>query len=320
MNRILTCPHCGPTLSEARLRCDRCGRELVYISETEFVGHEAEPEPGAAKPGIARRAGLWAGVAAAVVIVVAMAGLTIPGRQPSAPVPRDASMVMAAQPPAALSDAAAATARSRAAETRKEDVPQSSHKPGDLEEALARYRDALGEKPTDPELMANVGQILVAMNRPAEAVPFLEAAVEAEPFAVVSRFDLAVAYGRSGRLKEAVEQYDTLVRSGSADPRVHHNAGLALRQLGRNAEATMAFERATALAPEQATGWLGLALSLEADGRGGEAAAALEHYLSLEPSGPDADNVRARIARLRLVAEASAAPPEAGTAASRRRP
>jgi predicted Zn-dependent protease len=289
----------------------------VYISETEFVGHETEPEAGEAKPGIARRAGFWAGVAAAVVIVVAMAGLTIPGRQTSAPVPREASMVMAAQQPTALS---AAVARSRAAETRKDDVPKASHKPGDLEEALARYREALGEKPTDPELMANVGQILVAMNRPAEAVPFLEAAVEAEPFAVVSRFDLAAAYGRSGKLKEAVEQYDALVRSGSADPRVHHNLGLALRQLGRNAEATAAFERATALAPEQAPGWLGLALSLEADGRGGEAAAALEHYLSLEPSGPDADNVRARIARLRSVAEASAAPPEAGTATSRRRP
>jgi Flp pilus assembly protein TadD len=320
MNRILTCPHCGPTLSEARLRCDRCGRELVYVSEAEFVGHEPGPEAGAEKPGIARRAGLWAGVAAAVVIVVATAGLTIPGRRTPATVLRDASTAMVAQPPAALSAAARATARSRAAETPENDVPVASHKPGDLGEALAHYRDALGEKPADPELMANVGQILVAMNKPAEAVPFLEQAVEAEPFAVVSRFDLAVAYSRSGKLKEAVEQYESLVRSGSADPRVHHNLALALRQLGRNAEATAAFERATALAPEQAPGWLGLALSLEMDGRGGEAAAALERYLSLEPSGPDADNVRARIARLRSVAEASAAPPEAGTATSRRRP
>jgi tetratricopeptide (TPR) repeat protein len=307
-------------LSEARLRCDRCGRELVYISEAEFVGHEPEHEASEGKPGIARRAGLWAGVAAAVVVVVATAGLTIPGRQTSTPVQRDASMVMAAQPPAALSAAGAATARTRAAETRKDDAPTASHKPGDLGEALARYREVLAEKPADPELMANVGQILVAMNRPAEAVPFLEQALEAEPFAVVTRFDLAVAYGRSGKLKEAIEQYETLVRSGSADPRVHHNLGLALRQLGRNAEATAAFGRATALAPEQAAGWLGLALSLEADGRGGEAASALERYLSLEPSGPDADNVRARIARLRAVAEASTAPPDAGMATSRRRP
>jgi tetratricopeptide (TPR) repeat protein len=292
----------------------------VYISETEFVGQEPGPEAGEAKPGIAWRAGLWIGVAAAVFIVVAMAGLTIPGRQTSAPIPRNASAGMTAQPPATLSAAAAATARSRAAGTRKDEVELTSHKPGDLEEALAHYREALGEKPAAPELMADVGQILIVMNKPAEAVPFLEKAVQAEPFSIITRFDLAVAYGRSGKLTEAVEEYTTLVRSGHGDARVHHNLGLALRQLGRNADAAASFERATALAPEQAPGWLGLALSLEADGRGGEAANALEHYLSLEPSAPDADNVRARIARLRSVAEASATAAEAGAATSRRRP
>jgi predicted TPR repeat methyltransferase len=101
---------------------------------------------------------------------------------------------------------------------------------------------------------------------------------------------------------------------------VHHNLGLALRQLGRNTEAAAAFERATALAPDQAPGWLGLALSLEADGRGGEAVVALERYLVLEPSAPDADNVRARIVRLRSAAEPSAPPPDAAGSASRRRP
>lgn len=227
---------------------------------------------------------------------------------------------MAAQPLAALSAVAPFTAPGRRAQTHTDARPVAAHKPGDLGEALARYREALGENPADPELLANAGQILVAMNKPDEAVPFLEQALAAEPFAVVTRFDLAVAYGRSGRLTDAVEHYQALVRSGSADTRVHHNLGLALRQLGRNAEAAAAFERATALAPEQAPGWLGLALSLEADGRGGEAAAALDRYLSLEPSGPDAENARARIARLRSVSQASATPSEAGTAIPRRRP
>jgi protein O-mannosyl-transferase len=169
-------------------------------------------------------------------------------------------------------------------------------------------------------LLTNIGQILVTMSRPAEAVPFLQQAVEAEPFSVVARFELAVAYARSGKLPEAVQQYEALEQSGSADVRVHHNLGLALRQLGRNAEAAAAFERATAQAPDQAPGWLGLALSLEADGRSGEAAAALERYLALEPAGQEADNVRARIARLRAAAEPAPAAADTGTASSKRCP
>jgi len=172
----------------------------------------------------------------------------------------------------------------------------------------------------EAELLTNIGQILVTMSRPAEAVPFLQQAVEAEPFSVVARFELAVAYARSGKLPEAVQQYEALEQSGSADVRVHHNLGLALRQLGRNAEAAAAFERATARAPDQAPGWLGLALSLEANGRSGEAAAALERYLALEPAGQEADNVRARIARLRSTAAPTAVPVEAVLVADRRRP
>ena len=317
MNRILTCPHCGPTLSEARLRCDRCGRELVYVSEAEFSGRQPASEAAGTTPSASRRAGLWLAVSAAVIVVVAMAGLTMPGRQAASP-PPDAPMLMAAQPPAALSAPAASPPAQRHHPCRPQ--PVDTFTPGDLAEALDRYRAALAEKPADAELLANVGQILVAMNRPADAVPFLEQAVEAEPFSVVARFDLAVAYGRSGLLKEAVEQYETLIQSGDADFRVHHNLGLALRQLGRGAEAALAFERATTLAPERAPGWLGLALSLEADGRGAEAAAALERYLALEPAAADADNVRARIVRLRGTAEPAAPAGDAGSEQTRRRP
>ena len=110
------------------------------------------------------------------------------------------------------------------------------------------------------------------------------------------------------------------MRSGDADTRAHHNLGLVLRQLGRNAEAAAAFERATAMEPARAPAWLGLALSLEADGRRAEAATALERYLALEPAAADADNVRARIVRLRGTADPAAPAADAGSEAVRRRP
>jgi len=316
MNQLLTCPHCGPTLTEARLRCDRCGRELVYISEEEFYGRQPAGEVAGERKTGGERVGLWIGVATAVVLVLALAGLTLPGRQAPASETPDAPSPLPAPSPAALPAASAGIGG--AAESQPPDVSPAPPGPGDLGQALEHYRAALAAKPADPELLANVGQILVAMNQPAEAVPFLEQAVEAEPFSIVARFDLAVAYGRSGKLKEAVELYEGLARVDEADMRVHHNLGLALRQLGRNTEAAAAFERATALEPGRSPGWLGLALSLEADGRAGEAAAALERYLMLEPAAPDADNVRARIARLRSAAEPSSPPSDAESGAPRR--
>jgi hypothetical protein len=47
---------------------------------------------------------------------------------------------------------------------------------------------------------------------------------------------------------------------------------------------------------------------------------ALERYLVLEPSAPDADNVRARIARLRSAAEPAEPQSDAGNGPPRRRP
>ena len=318
MNRILTCPHCGPTLTETGLRCHRCGGELVPISEYEFLGRQPVGKAPEQKPPVARRAGPWAAVSAAVVIVAATAGLTIPGRHAPLPAPPDAPAALVQQALPAVSAPPAGPANQ--AGSPRSGALDEMHKPGGLAQALERYRAALAAKPEDPELLANIGQILVALDRPAEAAPFLEQAVEAEPFSIIARFDLAVAYARSGKLQEAVEQYEALIQSSAADMRAQHNLGLALRQLGRNAEAAAAFERATAFAPDQAPAWLGLALSLEADGRGGAAAAALERYLALQPAAPEADNIRARIARLRTATEASAPPPESGNDAPRRRP
>jgi tetratricopeptide (TPR) repeat protein len=292
----------------------------VYISEAEFSGRRQTAE--AAEPGAtvarSRNAKFWVGVAAAVAVVASLTGLLKPGGQAADPAASNAPVVAAQQAQPVPHDPAATPASQHDAPVPA--APDSMFKPGDLGQALEHYRAALAEKPADPELLNNVGQILVSMNRPADAVPFLEKAVEAEPFSVAARFDLAAAYARGGRLKDAIDQYEALVASGAADIRVHHNLGLALRQLGRNAEAAAAFERATAIAPDKAPGWLGLALSLEADGRSSAAADALERYLMLEPAGPDADNVRARIARLRAVAEPASPPPDAGNALARRRP
>jgi Flp pilus assembly protein TadD len=313
------CPQCGPAQDESRRRCSRCARELTFIQDVVISKRAAAPAAVDHRRKSLSRARFWFAVAASAVLVLATVGRL----QPHDSVARGPEVQERKAPSQASNDTSTAQGgrASFQASAAPIDPPAAdgeSYRPGDLGHALDHYRAALEGRPADPELLDNVGQILVAMNRPAEAVPFLQQAVEAEPSNMTARFDLAVSQTRSGQLNEAVDEYTVLVQSGRADVRVHHNLGLALRQLGRQAEAAAAFERATELAPNEAPAWLGLALSIEANGRPGDAAAALDRYLALEPNGADADNVRARIARLRPVVQVP--PPEPGDATSRRRP
>ncbi len=322
MDKILACPHCGPNLNGARLRCSRCGRELIYIGQDELVGlpgEAAAPDPPTA---IARPRGVWAGVTAAAVAVLALAGIIRPWDWLGGPVAGGQAR-MAVGAPLAGGDRGPGAGVDPSVgpdEALPADASAAVVRPNDLEQLLERHLAALDAQPSDPVLLDRVGQILVTLNRPAEAVPFLEQAVEAEPWSVVARFDLAGACARSGQPDKAVEHYGVLVQAGTTDARVYHNQALALRQLGRNAEAASAFQRATALAPDEAPAWLGLAISLEATGQRAEAAAALERYLELQPSGQEADNARANLARLR--AEPAAAQPgtEPAAGAPRQRP
>jgi len=321
IKQVWGCPVCGPALDEPRRRCGRCGQKLTFVQNVVSRKRATGPAAVDLRRQPLSRARITLAVAASAVLVLATAGLL----QPQGSVARGPGAQERGAPSQASNDPSAARGGRASAQVPAALIEPSTqrgepYRAGDLGQALEHYRAALGEKPADAELLDNVGQVLVAMNRPAEAVPFLKQAVGAEPLNMTARFDLAVAHARCGQLKEAVDEYNALVQAGSADARLHHNLGLALRQLGRHAEAAMAFERATALAPGDAPSWLGLALSFEAGSRAGEAAAALDRYLTLEPDTADADNIRARIARLRTVVEPSSPPPEPGDAAPHRRP
>ena len=313
------CPHCGPTPDESRHRCNRCGRELTFVQDVVSSKRAAGSAAIDHRRKTLSRARFWLAVTASAVLVLTLAGrLQQQGGGAGGTVLQDRAVALRAGTEAEPVQEESTTRPASAAPVEPSTGGGEPYRPGDLGHALDHYRAALVDRPADPELLENTGQILVAMNRPADALPFLEHVADADPMNTRARFNLAVSQARSGQLNEAVEAYTALARSNTADVRVHHNLGLALRQLGRQAEAAAAFERATSLAPEEAPAWLGLALSLEADGRGGEAAAALDRYLTLEPDSPDADNIRARIAQLRPVVQVP--PPEPESAMSRRRP
>ncbi len=178
---------------------------------------------------------------------------------------------------------------------------------GDLRRALELSLAALDERPGDPAALNNVGQVLVALDRPADAIAYLERAVDAQPSESAFRFNLAVALTRSGNVGRGLDLLRELGAAAPGDARVQHNLGLALRRAGTHEEALAAFRRATDAAPAEPPAWLGLGLSFDSLGRGPEAADAFDRYLALAPDDGQAESIRRRVQQLRTEGARSAA-------------
>ena len=169
---------------------------------------------------------------------------------------------------------------------------------GDYATALAEYRAAVERNPQDAESLSNLGQVLVRMNKPDEAIPYFERAVSIVSDRWAYQFNLARALGLVGRLDESVTAYRRAQQLFPDDYVTTFNLALTLHKRGDEERAVEQYQKAIALQPEDASFRLALATSLERLQKRSEAAAAYQEYLRLSPSGPDADKVRARIAEL----------------------
>ena len=73
---------------------------------------------------------------------------------------------------------------------------------------------------------------------------------------------------------------------------------MALHKKGEDAAAISEFEKATTLAPGEASGQLSLAICLEKTGRISEALRSYRRFLEIEPGSPDAEKLKAYVETL----------------------
>lgn len=90
------------------------------------------------------------------------------------------------------------------------------HQSGDLEGAIAAYREYLA----------------------------------AEPDSIQARSNLGAALARAGRYQEAIAEYDRALAKSPGNPALLLNLGLAYYKTGRSSEAAARFEQAASLAPQ----------------------------------------------------------------------
>jgi len=169
---------------------------------------------------------------------------------------------------------------------------------GDFEGALAKYQDAIGRNPDDAESHSNLGQVLVRLGRPAEALPHFDRAIELIEGRWAYHFNRARALRLLGRLDESISAYRTVQQLLPDDYATSFNLAQTLHAKGDEPAAIREYLKAIVLNPNDGSFRLALGISFEKLQKRAEAAAAYGEYLRLSPQAPDAEKVRSRISEL----------------------
>jgi Flp pilus assembly protein TadD len=108
---------------------------------------------------------------------------------------------------------------------------------GNVDSAIAEYREALRLNPDFPEAHNNLGPALASRGRTDEAIAHFNAALRLRPDYADARNNLGVALASQGKLGAAVAAYREVLRIDPEHAHAHGNLGLALYALGRTEEA-----------------------------------------------------------------------------------
>ena len=158
------------------------------------------------------------------------------------------------------------------------------------EEAIAWFQQGVALRPDLAVAQANLGLLLVAMRRHAEAEAPLRAAVALMPRDAALRNALGVAQEALQRLDDAERTYRGALEADPSLAEAHANLGNCLRRQGRLFEAEAHFVRALELKPDFAVGHFNFGVLLQERDEQERAVAAYRQALALRPDYIDALN------------------------------
>lgn len=161
---------------------------------------------------------------------------------------------------------------------------------GDLDEALASFREALAAKPGLAEAHNNLGNALLARGDPAAAAAAFRLALAHRPDFADACGNLGNALVALGGREEAADCYRRALVLNPSSAAVHCNFGSLLAQAGRLDEALTAFRQAIQLKPDLADAHNNVGSLLKERGQLDESLAAYRRAISLQPGFADAYN------------------------------
>jgi protein O-mannosyl-transferase len=160
----------------------------------------------------------------------------------------------------------------------------SRHAAGVSAAAVDPLRRAIALRPELPEFHADLGLILLWLDRAGEAVPHLERASVAFPANSELRARFGAALVQSGRLDDGQRQLEGVLRHRPEHVEALTMMGFALAESGRAHEAVAFFERAVRRAPTAPGAHLGLARAYHALGNQAGAERELAWLRAFDPA------------------------------------
>ncbi len=141
-----------------------------------------------------------------------------------------------------------------------------------LKNMEARHRHDLALDPRNPVANRKLGFALLAEQRPMEAIPFLQAAVEISPQEDEAHYLLGLAYRVSGRTDEARAEFERTLQLDARHFKAHGNLGVMFAERGALDQAEEHLRAALAINPEDALAreWLQQVVKAKAERGAGQ--------------------------------------------------
>jgi tetratricopeptide (TPR) repeat protein len=172
-----------------------------------------------------------------------------PTEKPAAPVEKPAAPGAATAPKAGPKSSVAASPESPAspAPPTSPATPayveaQSLRDHGHIDEAIAKFHQAIAADPRHLAARAALGELLLKIRRDDEAIVVFGAALDKNPGYALAWYDLAFALRARGRSVEAVDAYEHYIKLRPTDPDPYYGLARALQHLGRKADSRKAYE------------------------------------------------------------------------------
>jgi tetratricopeptide (TPR) repeat protein len=157
---------------------------------------------------------------------------------------------------------------------------KSARQYGAAEEA---YQHAIRQDGMDSLARRGLGDLLISMGRPEEAIREFKLALQRRPDLVSAYMGWGSALACLGRNQEALDQYEKALALQPRMPEGEFAAGFVLAKLGKVKEAERRYRRALNARPDFAAAWLNLGSLLRDQGSELYAAAAMERAVALRP-------------------------------------
>lgn len=178
---------------------------------------------------------------------------------------------------------------------------------GDHEQGVDFIRRALAVKTDFPEAYYNLGNALLSLQRPEEALANLDHAIRLNPKDPQYHFERGNALKEMKRLDEALASFAAAIRLFPGYAEAHNNTGIVLKEVERFDEALRSYDQAIRLRPDYAEAHSNRGNVLKELGRLNEAMASYDRAIRLKPDYAEAHSNRGNaLTQLKLLDDALA--------------